>query len=109
MRRDSIRAVNQDVFSTRENPGNDIGPLTLLKRTTVVENDNARPHKTQLVGEYFQAEDIQKSEWPAMSSGLYHIEHVRNVLGRSIAAQRPAPSTIDELKNALVQESGWLP
>ncbi|GFX04277.1 hypothetical protein TNCV_3974261 [Trichonephila clavipes] len=36
-----------------------------------------------------------------MSLGLNPIEHICDVFGRSIAAQRPDPMTIDELKSAL--------
>ncbi|GFT13463.1 hypothetical protein TNCV_2515121 [Trichonephila clavipes] len=45
----------------------------------------------------------------AMSPDLNPIEHVRDILECSIAARRPAPTTIDELKSTLVQEWGWLP
>ncbi|GFW79980.1 hypothetical protein TNCV_983891 [Trichonephila clavipes] len=39
-----------------------------------------------------------------MSRDRNRIEHVRDALGHSTAARKPAPTTIDELKSALVQE-----
>ncbi|GFX46993.1 hypothetical protein TNCV_316161 [Trichonephila clavipes] len=38
-----------------------------------------------------------------MSADRNPIEHVRDILGRSVAARRPAPMIIDKLKSALVQ------
>ncbi|GFU40589.1 DUF4817 domain-containing protein [Trichonephila clavipes] len=39
---------------------------------------------------------------PAISPDLYPIKHVWDVLGRSIAARRPAPTTMDECVDNLV-------
>lgn len=72
-------------------------------------DDNARPHRAQLVDDYLESENIQRLEWPAMSPDLNPIEHVWDALGRSIGARRPAPTTIDELKGALLQEWARLP
>ncbi|GFY08952.1 transposable element Tcb2 transposase [Trichonephila clavipes] len=72
-------------------------------------NDATRPHKSQLVEEYFQSEDMQRMEWHAMFPYLKPIKHVWDVLGRSITARRSASMTIDELKSALVQEWVRLP
>ncbi|GFU63939.1 transposable element Tcb2 transposase [Trichonephila clavipes] len=67
-----------------------------------------------LTGQRFRDEflapyDIQRLEWPEKIPDLNTIENVWDVLGHSIAARRPARTTIDELKSTLVQEWMWLP
>ncbi|GFV89337.1 beta-galactosidase [Trichonephila clavipes] len=62
-------------------------------------DDNVREHRAQLVHKYLQSENIQRLEWLAIFPELNPIEHVWEVPGRSIAARRLAPITIDELKS----------
>ena len=72
-------------------------------------DDNTRPYRAKLVDEYLQSEDIHRLEWPAMFPDFNPIDHVRDALGRAIAARKPAPTTIAELKDALIQEWVRLP
>ncbi|GFY34576.1 transposable element Tcb1 transposase [Trichonephila clavipes] len=44
-------------------------------------DDNARPHPANIVDECLQSEDITRMDWPAYSSDLNPIEHVRDMLG----------------------------
>ncbi|GFX12969.1 DDE_3 domain-containing protein [Trichonephila clavipes] len=44
--------------------------------TTTTIDDNARPHRANIVDEYLQSEDITRMEWPAYSPRLNPIEHV---------------------------------
>ncbi|GFW91151.1 DDE_3 domain-containing protein [Trichonephila clavipes] len=53
-------------------------------------DDDARPHRVQLMDEYLQLEDIQWLEWPAMFPDLNPIENAWDVLGRSFEASRAA-------------------
>ncbi|GFU85792.1 transposable element Tcb1 transposase [Trichonephila clavipes] len=39
-------------------------------------DDNARPHRANIVDECLQSEDITRIDWPAYSPGLNPIEHV---------------------------------
>ncbi|GFU22496.1 DDE_3 domain-containing protein [Trichonephila clavipes] len=39
-------------------------------------DDNARPHRANIVDEYLQSEDITRMDWPAYSPELNPIEHV---------------------------------
>ncbi|GFT00382.1 DDE_3 domain-containing protein [Trichonephila clavipes] len=50
-------------------------------------DDNARPHRGNIVDECLQSEDITHMDWPANSPGLNPIEHVWDMLGRRIAAR----------------------
>ncbi|GFX71503.1 transposable element Tcb1 transposase [Trichonephila clavipes] len=52
-------------------------------------DDNARPHRANIVDECFQSEDIPRMDWPAYSPDLNPIEHVWDMLGRRIAARQP--------------------
>ncbi|GFX68090.1 transposable element Tcb1 transposase [Trichonephila clavipes] len=45
-------------------------------------DDNARPHRANIVDECLQSEDITRMDWPAYSSDLNPIEHVLDMLGR---------------------------
>lgn len=72
-------------------------------------DDNARPHRTLMVDEYLESEDIQRMDWPSKSPDLNPIEHAWDALGRAIAMRQPPPRTILELKIALVEEWEGLP
>ncbi|GFX37199.1 transposable element Tc3 transposase [Trichonephila clavipes] len=67
-------------------------------------DDNAHPHRANIVDEYLQSEDITRMDWTAYSPDLNPIEHVWDMLGRRIAARQPPPTCLPELRKALLDE-----
>ncbi|GFW54358.1 transposable element Tcb1 transposase [Trichonephila clavipes] len=69
--------------------------VRLLRGAMVAEflfmDDNARPHRANIVDECLQSEDITRMDCPAYSPDLNPIEHVCDMLGRRIAARQPLP------------------
>ncbi|GFT14085.1 transposable element Tcb1 transposase [Trichonephila clavipes] len=67
-------------------------------------DDNARPHRANIVHECLQSEDIIRMDWPAHSPDLNPIEHVWDMLDRRIAVRQPPPTCLPELWRALLDE-----
>ncbi|GFV67274.1 transposable element Tcb2 transposase [Trichonephila clavipes] len=67
-------------------------------------DDNVRPHRTNIVDECLQSEDITHIVCPAYLPDLNTIEHVWDRLGRRIAALQPPPTCLPEVRSALLDE-----
>ncbi|GFT40357.1 transposable element Tcb1 transposase [Trichonephila clavipes] len=67
-------------------------------------DDNARPHRANIVDECLQLEDITRMDWPAYSPDLNPIEHVWDMLDRRFAARQPPPTCLPELRRASLDE-----
>ena len=72
-------------------------------------DDNARSHRTGLVGDVLVEEGIERIQWPASSVGLNPIEHVWDTLGRRIAGRPSPPTTLPQLRIALMEEWPCIP
>ncbi|KAI3355922.1 hypothetical protein L3Q82_004467 [Scortum barcoo] len=68
--------------------------------------DNARPHVAGVCQQFLQDEGIDAMDWPARSPDLNPIEHIWDIMSRSIHlnARHVAPQTVQELADALVQK-----
>lgn len=66
--------------------------------------DNARPHTARIVTQYLDDVEIRKMDWPSRSPDLNPIEHVWDMMGRKIRNRVPAPSNLEQLKEALTEE-----
>uniref|UniRef100_A0A8D0DBC0 Tc1-like transposase DDE domain-containing protein n=1 Tax=Sander lucioperca TaxID=283035 RepID=A0A8D0DBC0_SANLU len=74
-----------------------VGPGFLLMQ------DNARPHVAGVCQQLLQEEGIDAMDWPARSPDLNPIEHIWDIMSRSIHRRHVAPQTVQELADALVQ------
>ncbi|GFV32533.1 transposable element Tcb1 transposase [Trichonephila clavipes] len=67
-------------------------------------DDNACPHRANIVAECLQSKYITRMDWSTYSSDLNPIEHVWDMLGRRIAVRQPPPTCLPELRRALLDE-----
>jgi transposase len=72
-------------------------------------HDNARCHTSSATTEYLEEVCIATLDWPALSPDLNPIEHVWDDLKRRVRSRNPAPSSVDELKSALIEEWEGIP
>ncbi|GFX85893.1 transposable element Tcb1 transposase [Trichonephila clavipes] len=72
--------------------------------TFVLMDDNARPHRADIVDDYLENERVLRITWPACSSDLNPIENHCEALGRAVFLRFPPPSTLIELETALQEE-----
>ena len=75
----------------------------------ILMDDNARPHRANVTNAYLERETIERMEWPAKSPDLNPIEHAWDILQRAVSARPVQPTTLQELKNALVAEWRLIP
>ncbi|GFW42542.1 transposable element Tcb2 transposase [Trichonephila clavipes] len=75
----------------------------------ILMDDNCRPHRANLVEDFFFEEGIVRMEWPACSPDMNPIEHVWDALGRRVAGRQPPPKTLQELERALLEEWDRIP
>ncbi|GFV58439.1 transposable element Tcb2 transposase [Trichonephila clavipes] len=68
-------------------------------------DDNARPHRANIVDECLQSEDITNMYWSIFSPDLNPIVRVWDMLGRRIAARQPPPTCLPKLKRPFLD--GW--
>ncbi|GFW44531.1 transposable element Tcb2 transposase [Trichonephila clavipes] len=67
-------------------------------------DDNAWPHRTLVVQELLESENITRMDWPAYFPDLNPIEHLWDALGRRFAARLRHPENTQQLKQMLIDE-----
>ncbi|GFW55508.1 transposable element Tcb2 transposase [Trichonephila clavipes] len=72
-------------------------------------DDNCRPHRANLVEDFFFEVGIVRMEWSACSPDMNPIEHVWDALRRQIAGRKPPPQTLQEQERALLEEWDRIP
>ncbi|CAJ0954427.1 unnamed protein product [Ranitomeya imitator] len=65
--------------------------------------DKARPHVAGVCQQFLQDEGIEAMDWPARSPDLNPIEHIWDIMSRSVHQRHIAPQTVQKLADALVQ------
>ena len=75
----------------------------------VFQDDNARPHRARVATDFLTQQGIGSLPWPAKSRDMSPIEHLWDVLGRSVRARQPQPVNLDDLSVALQEEWQHIP
>ncbi|GFW76249.1 transposable element Tcb2 transposase [Trichonephila clavipes] len=75
----------------------------------ILMDNNCRPHRANLVEDFFFEEGIVRMEGPACSPDMNPIEHVWDTLGRRVAGRQTPPQFIQELERALLEEWNRIP
>ena len=71
-----------------------VGPGFLLMQ------ENARPHVAGVCQQFLQEEGIDAMDWPARSPDLNPIEHIWDIMSRSIHQRHVAPQTVQDSPGA---------
>ncbi|GFX66773.1 transposable element Tcb1 transposase [Trichonephila clavipes] len=74
---------------------------TIVGPTFVLMDDNACPHRADVLDGYLESEGIAHMAWPAYSPDLNPIENLWDALGRAASSRFPPPATLIELETAL--------
>lgn len=72
-------------------------------------HDNARSHTAFIVRDYLQEVGIPIMQWPARSPDLNPIEHLWDELKRQVRSRDPAPTTLQDLQEAVISEWDSMP
>ena len=68
-------------------------------------DDNARAHRARLVTEFLKGQKIERMEWPAGSPDINPIQHVWDMMGRSLEQLEAHRLGLQQLRVAL--EAAW--
>ncbi|GFT63682.1 transposable element Tcb1 transposase [Trichonephila clavipes] len=72
--------------------------------TFVLMDNNARPHRADIVVDYLESEGIARMAWSVYSPDLNPIENLWGSLGRAVSSRFPIPANLIELETALQEE-----
>ncbi|GFT30772.1 transposable element Tc3 transposase [Trichonephila clavipes] len=67
-------------------------------------DDNARPHRADIIDGYLESEGIARMAWSAYLSDLNPIENLWGALCRAVSSRFPPPATLIDLETALQEE-----
>ena len=72
-------------------------------------HDNARPHSARHTTQFLNQNGVHVLPWPSMSPDMNPIEHLWDELDRRVRSRPEAPTTRQELFNALQVEWDAMP
>ena len=70
----------------------------------VYQHDNAPSHCARRIQELLEQEEVEVMPWPAYSPDCNPIEHCWDQLDHAVHQRDPAPSSLQELRAALLEE-----
>jgi len=73
------------------------------------QHDGVILHTAGLTNRFLTQNNIQVLPWPAVSPDMNPIEHVWDMLGRSIRQMNPRPRTVQDLQAALIDKGNNIP
>lgn len=72
-------------------------------------HDNAPPHTSRVAKNFLEMEGVTVLEWPSCSPDLNPIEHLWDMIKRTIRARQNNPGNAEQLIQAVLEEWGNLP
>ena len=75
----------------------------------ILMDDNARAHRARITDQYLEQATIVRMEWPARSPDLNPIEHAWDMLQTAVSSRRVQPASVQELRQALLEEWDQIP
>lgn len=75
----------------------------------IFQQDNARPHVARATTDFLQQHNIEILPWPALSPDFNPIEHFWDEVQRRLNEVRPAPTTADQLREAVLDVCRRIP
>ena len=86
-----------------------IPALQAIGPNAVFMDDNAPCHRSRIVNNFIQANNVTRMVWPALSPDMNPIEHVWDILGRRLRENHPPAANRDALFRQLQQEWQQIP
>ena len=83
--------------------------LHSLGPNSILQDDNAGPHRAGFIRDYLQNVGVERMGWPASSPDLNPIEHLWDQLGRAVRARVTNTTTLADLRQMLVEEWDAIP
>ena len=83
--------------------------LQQIGNNAILQDDNARPHRGNIVNTFIHQNQINRLPWPANSPDLNPIKHLWDELGRRVKKNYPRAGDLNQLVQNLQQEWNAIP
>lgn len=91
--------IRDIVVPFAQNVGNDL----------MLVDDNARPHRANIVNEYLRDHGIERMDWPPLSPDMNPIEHVWSRMKLKMKEREGRMENLDDLVNGIQEEWEAIP